>query len=1309
MSREPTRHRGDLAHGRAALARFHGPTGHSHVPIRDSYEDGNPGAGHRVGAHPGPRVRGYDAGRNALAGFVAAIVLALASASAGAQQLRTYTESETGPQFLTYGLPVPRPIDSLTPVDGFRSYAGVQARLQALALQSPDLSAHDVGRTMADRTVWAYVAGDEDAVDVEGRPEAAFFVNASTHAREWAAPEVATGILERLVAGAGDGGIVRYLLDNTRAVVIPVHNIDGVLQTQRYPTDVLVGQDPDFPAEWPRDGRMRRKNMRGVDEVLATTADHLLGVDLNRNHPPFWATSPDSSSNNPNSLVFYGSGPHSEPENQALLAAARLAPESRLRLGIDVHTFSKVFYSSNTARTRLNTIQRTLIARLINHHEAVAGARYVDVPDPPNRGIGAAAEYFSYQWLVPGWTLELEPTLDAAEYGGTTVTHGGFILPASQARRVREGWAETHLIAFYQMSGPPHLVRVRYVDVQSGAIALQTRWRYDASSGRRERATEVPGTLAPGRRYRVELAFSKPMRWRDPQGNVASIPGMQLAPAAVNATLLHGTVRTALDTSGGVWLTDPARVLRYRDDSFAFEFTAPDTLGEIGLEVATADFTNANLDADPSTPADWAQGAWSEYENAQGTDGDLGGADRSSAFTVAPAAVAQVTPATSEVLVGEGDRAVVRVLRAAGSGRLELRRTDVVPPAVVATWEAGASGERSFAVELADDVEVDGERLVALPLQESIDGVPGAAFAATLRVLDNDAAARAVWRVHDEVSWMQGWNALAAHGGAGELVVDRGDYRLAYPGGNNRAGGLAAVRGRLVLRGNGATVMAEPAGANGALFAVAPSGTLELDALRVELHETPVEPLLDNAGSARIARSTLIADAAMPVPLLRTRGQLDLVESGLHAALAGETSGLVEVVGGNARIAASSLGIEVAGHPQPGAALAAGGGDVVVERSSLQAYPLIRRGAGATVTVRGSLLDETFGSAAPAPPAFHRPACTQPMFSAGGGNLVTAHYPGGTAADLASSGCLALTGEDVFDASVALERLDSFDAVFALRPRDGSAEIGLGECAGKDQRGAPRPQHAAAGVSPPHCDAGAYEGGLDPFRGIWGFSQPGQGIDLQTLGNRLFLAWYTHDTAGEPTAYQATAVFTGPHWEATLQQSSRDVATGQVSVADVGHLVLEFTDDTHARIDWTIGTRSGSDLVEASEFASGTPAVEATGLWYPPSDSGHGATIARRGDVTAIGVYYYDAQGRVRWALGTGSGADAQDYSMTWSSTSGETRAAGRVRAHFHTPREAQVELQLTYPGAAGGTWQRAATRFVPLNDAVDNLDTLRP
>ena len=1277
--------------------------------LRHSRAGGNPGAEPADYArHPRARLHGDDGfllrirERLKAATFTAALVTfaaTLVTTAASAQQLRTYTQSETGPQFLTYGLPVPIPIDSLTPVDGFRTHAGVQARLQDLALHSADLAAHDVGRTLADRTIWAYVASDEDASDVEGRPEAAFFINASTHAREWAAPEVSTGTLEHLMAGAGDGGIVRYLLDNTRVVVIPVHNIDGVLQTHRFPTDVLVGQDPDFPADWPRDGRMRRKNMRGVDEVLSTTGDHLLGIDLNRNHPPFWATS-TSSSGNQNSLVFHGAGPHSEPENQALLAAARLAPESRIRLGIDVHTFGKVYFSSNTARTRLNTIQRTLITRMINHHEAVANTRYTDVLDPPNRGIGAAAEYFAYQWLVPAWTLELEPGESAAEYGGTAVTHGGFILPANQARRVREGWAQTHLIAFYQMSGPPHLARVRYLDAQTGAVALQMRWRYDATSGLRERVADVPGTLVPGRRYRAELAFSKPMRWRDAQGNIASLPGLPQAPAAVSATLVQGAARTALDTSGGSWITDPSRVLRYRDDTFAFEFDAPAATGDFTLEVATSDFTSMSLDADPASPVDWSQGAWSEYENSQGLDGDFGGADRSFALSVAASPLLVVRPAPA--LAGEGDAFDIDVqLPAPAAQVLGLALARGTQFEALTNWTAGTSDRRTVRIHLEDDVLAQGDRDVSLALHllGSNGTSLGVAATLTLRVLDNDSEALAVIR---GLRVPNGSFEGAPSGAARAVVLDRRDYH--GPTVPEFVCTTLDYFGPLRVYGNGATLRPGGSGCGVSVRYDGTGGEMEFQDVTFAavgepfVAEPPLllaETLLTGHGDLRLQRTRFdarfdqgngigSADSAM---LDARDGRIRIAQGRFEnrrasAARAGLRfrNATVEMDGSYVREVDGQALIEVEG------------GSIALRSTTLDAPGAATRAlvlsAGASASWRGSLVQGSDVSPA---------LCEGSTDSVSQGfNL------------FADASCAAVAASDgVMRVPLSFDAADERYDVPAVARDTGGAECGL------DTRGAPRPQSAA-------CDAGAFEHGINPYRGIWSPARSGHGVDIQTVGNRLFLAWYTYEDDGEPTAYQAVAPFTGLHWEARLQQSSRNPQTGALMVSDVGRVTIDFADDTHATLGWRFDARGidGSEAITAALFAPDDPRFEVTGLWYPPADSGHGATISRRGAVTAIGVYYYDAQGNVRWALGTGSDADAQEFAMTsfrgfcpdCSAAQNPVTGtpAGTALVHFHTPVQARVDLQLTYPGAAGGTWNRAGARFVPLNDPVDNTDALR-
>ena len=80
--------------------------------------------------------------------------------------------------------------------------------------------------------------------------------------------------------------------------------------------------------------------------------------------------------------MYRGPSAASEPEIQALLAAADLAPRSRLRSYTDLHSFTRVFFTPQTANSRRNTITRDLAARM----RAVTGNRYRYSPDPVNSG-----------------------------------------------------------------------------------------------------------------------------------------------------------------------------------------------------------------------------------------------------------------------------------------------------------------------------------------------------------------------------------------------------------------------------------------------------------------------------------------------------------------------------------------------------------------------------------------------------------------------------------------------------------------------------------------------------------------------------------------------------------------------------------------------------------------------------------------------------------------------------------------------------------------------------------------------------------
>lgn len=658
--------------------------------------------------------------------FALGIGLALALPAAG-QSIRTFTEAPAGPESRPLGYPVPLPIASLTPVDGFRSHESLVARLQQLDLASDDLEGRVVGQTLRGRPIRAYVVSDPDGRSVDGEIEGTFFVNATTHAREWQAPEVATGIIEYLVAESGDASLVRYVLDNTRLVIIPVQNVDGLLQTQRFPTRAIVGQDPTNPGDWPRDGRMRRKNLRDADEVLETFADHLGGVDLNRNHPPFWATS-GSSSGDPRNLVYHGTSPHSEPEHQALLSALALVPPASVRLGQDLHSFSMVFLSESSAsEPRTNLIRDRIVELMRNHHAATAisarfpqGRLYRHQPSPPGGGIGSLDEYLATTYQIPAWTLELEPLQSGLEYGGTADSHSGFVLPAAEIRRVRDGWARAHVAALYHVAGPPYLESLTVRDAETGERRRVAGWT--AGEGGRVLLVQRDAPLLAGRRYRVELTFSKPMRV-DAGGTAAGLAGLA-APAAPLLALDAGAASST--ATGADWQARRGDYRRYRYDTLWADLAAPAGQGLATLRVDAGDLVGMRLDAEPRSPVDWRRGAWRGWQDSAGVEGDAGGEDRSHRLALATTEVetTQVTMLRSRI--EEGESAVLLVDRRLPGPALRLAArvvgltgsaADVVLGATELAWADGESGLRSLRVDAVRDTESEGEERIAIQLE----------------------------------------------------------------------------------------------------------------------------------------------------------------------------------------------------------------------------------------------------------------------------------------------------------------------------------------------------------------------------------------------------------------------------------------------------------------------------------------------------------------------------------------------------------------------------------------------------------------
>ncbi len=557
---------------------------------------------------------------------IATLLAGVILSTSAAARLAQYTENTSSEDQVALGFPVPQPVDSSTPLAGFRSYDSLINTLSLQALQSADFSQQQVGSSLNNRPIYAFRFGRSE--------QAVMLQVGGMHAREWASPEAVTHIAERLLTAADDDGLETYLRDQASIILVPVLNPDGFISTQTQPERTRIGEDPDdnrdpssSPSKdlTPRDGRMRRKNLRNSDGQLDSSEDTLQGVDLNRNIGPFWSSSSRSSAN-PDSIVYHGVAESSEPETLALRAASNWLPQEHLRLFIDTHSYGRVYFYNRSGNERLFNITRDL-ANLIR---VVPPRAYSALQEATGVGIGASDEFFAYQRQVPSYTLEIEPgNSQTAEYGGNAgVSHSGFILPEAEVPRMRNEIYAMARLAYYHQMGAAILQAVQVTTVPSGQVVFTASWQNDGSS-RTLQSTQA-AALQTGQRYRLQLDFSKPMRWRDAQNRIVAYPG-QAAPTAPQLTLQSNRQTATLDSAAGQWLDN-----RYQADRYTLDFELPSQLGgRTNLQVAVRDLAGLALDSNPETVLGWADGAWSGLEDEQGMAGDRGGEDHNISLDIA--------------------------------------------------------------------------------------------------------------------------------------------------------------------------------------------------------------------------------------------------------------------------------------------------------------------------------------------------------------------------------------------------------------------------------------------------------------------------------------------------------------------------------------------------------------------------------------------------------------------------------------------------------------------------------------------------
>ena len=173
----------------------------------------------------------------------------------------------------------------------YHSYGELEAELQSLEQAFPLLASLSViGTSLEQRNIYALKISDNAAQEEDGEVEVLFL--GCHHAREWISVEVPLLLARFLLENYGTDARVRRLVDESEIWIVPLVNPDGLEYSIH------------FYRYWRKN---RRFNSPGS-----------YGVDLNRNYGYQWGYNNIGSSPDPNSEVYRGTAPFSEPETQAV-------------------------------------------------------------------------------------------------------------------------------------------------------------------------------------------------------------------------------------------------------------------------------------------------------------------------------------------------------------------------------------------------------------------------------------------------------------------------------------------------------------------------------------------------------------------------------------------------------------------------------------------------------------------------------------------------------------------------------------------------------------------------------------------------------------------------------------------------------------------------------------------------------------------------------------------------------------------------------------------------------------------------------
>ena len=231
------------------------------------------------------------------------------------------------------------------------------------------------------------------------------------------------------------------------------------------------------------------------------------------------------------------------------------------------------------------------------------------------------------------------------------------------------------------------------------------------------------------------------------------------------------------------------------------------------------------------------------------------------------------------------------------------------------------------------------------------------------------------------------------------------------------------------------------------------------------------------------------------------------------------------------------------------------------------------------------------------------------------------------------------------------------------------------------------------------------------YSDIWFDSgESGWGLTVADHESQLFAVWFTYRQDGRPTWYVIPGgTMSGDrlHFQGDVYATTGPAYTSapfdpaRVTATKVGTAAIDFTPSGTATFTYNVGGVSQAKPIQRQPFGNAASAwgADVTDIWWNPSASGWGLTLAQHGD-NVFGVWFtYDTDGQPLWVVMPGvtfSGPDS--FTGTLYTTTGpyfgapsfdasRVTATAQGSATLAVNREGHLDLQCTGSQNATFSW----------------------